>query len=190
MKPFLLDVLRTGFDVVRLVTATERVLETFKIGYSSRANGSPNESISLTSRRGAKEPLYDGSESQFDPVTNRKLYEEREFSEFNKEFLGTIFHDIYLAMPFQIGRMRINLLPPRTSLCAHKDSAPRAHVALITNPYCFISDGNGITTYVPADGNTYLFDTTKTHFAVNASGKKRYHLTISVADAAWTCDGP
>jgi aspartyl/asparaginyl beta-hydroxylase (cupin superfamily) len=78
--------------------------------------------------------------------------------------------------------MRLNLLPSVTVFDMHRDSAPRAHIALTTNPDCFLASGDGQAHHVPADGNLYVFDTTLPHTAFNASREDRMHITISLAD--------
>ena len=85
-------------------------------------------------------------------------------------------------MPFRIGRMRLNLLPPLTVFSMHRDSAPRAHIALTTNPDCFLTSGDGQAHHVPADGNVHVFDTTLPHTAFNSSHEDRIHLTMALAD--------
>src|SRR5690606_14930882 len=101
------------------------------------------------------------------PETNQKLFLERDFSIFNPDFMDTRFYDVYQRMPFKVGRMRLNLLPPLTVFTMHRDSAPRAHIALTTNPDCFLTSGDGQTHHIPADGNVHIFDTQLPHTAFN-----------------------
>lgn len=147
-----------------------------------RADGSTLRSVSLTHRPGAVDPIYDGNNTQYNPTTNEKLFLEKDFTEFNKEFKDTVFYDVWRSMPFRIGRMRLNLLPPLTVFSMHRDSAPRAHIALVTNPECFLTSGDAQTHHVPADGNVHLFDTTLPHTAYNSSREDRIHLTMALAD--------
>lgn len=78
--------------------------------------------------------------------------------------------------------MRINLLPELTVFSMHRDSAPRAHMAIVTNPSCFLVSGDASVHHVPADGKMHIFDTTTPHTAFNASREARFHLTIALAD--------
>lgn len=174
--------LETGFDVDEMRDAYHRLLGEHAIESASRAEGSTLRSISLTHRPHAVNPLYDGNNTQFNPETNEKLFYESEFSEFNEDFKDTIFYSIYRQMPFRIGRMRLMLLSPLSIYAIHRDSAPRAHIAITTNPACFLMSGSGETSHVPTDGNVHIFDTTSPHTAFNASLENRVHLTMSMAD--------
>lgn len=181
---FLLDTLIMDYDPERLLADYHRIVGRAAIRASARADGSTLRSVSLTHRVKAAEPEYDGNNTQFGE-NNRKLFWERDFTVFNEEFKDTGFYDIYQQMPFRIGRMRLNLLPPLTVFAQHLDSAPRAHVALQTNDACYLIGGpagEAEAHHVPADGNVYVFDTTLPHTAFNASRQDRMHLTMSLAD--------
>lgn len=179
---FLLDVLDLGVDVDELVACYRAILAKNSILETPRADGSTLRSISLTHRPGAIQPMYDGNNTQYDPANNQKLFLERDFSIFNDELKSTPFHDVYRSMPFTVGRMRLNLLPPKVVFPMHRDSAPRAHIALLTNPDCFLTSQTPEIHHIPADGNVYIFDTTLPHTAFNASQQGRIHLTMSLAD--------
>lgn len=178
---FLLMRLDTGFDIVQLHEDFRRIMALHSARATPRADGTTHRSLSLTHRPGVADPLYDGSNSQYDPDTNQRLFEEGDFTEFNPEFRNTIFYDIYRAMPSQIGRMRLNLIPPLTVFTMHQDSAIRAHVAVKTNPDCLLISRDGQAHHVPVDGNAYIFDTKQPHTAFNASREERVHLTIALA---------
>lgn len=178
---FLLHIIKTGFNMEDLVRDCQALVSRYSIRSTPRADGSTLRSISLTHRPNAEEPVYDGNNTQFDPKTNARLFEERDFSIFNNEMKHTVFYEIYKSMPFKVGRMRLNLLTPLTVFAMHRDSAPRAHIAIVTNPYCFLACGSGEGYHIPADGNVYVFDTTAPHTAYNASNIDRFHLTMSLA---------
>jgi hypothetical protein len=179
---FLLDVLGLQIDTEGLVESYHSILARNGILETPRADGSTLRSVSLTHRPGAVQPMYDGNNTQYDPSDDRKLFLERDFSVFNEELKDTAFYDIYRRMPFRVGRMRLNLLPPKVVFPMHRDSAPRAHVALITNPDCFLVAETPEIHHVPNDGNIYIFDTTLPHTAFNASQEARVHLTMSLSD--------
>jgi hypothetical protein len=181
-RRFLVAVIPADFNPGRLLYEYNSIVSKNAVRHSPRADGSTLRSISLTHRPGAKEPLYDGNNTQYNPATNEKLFLEGDFSVFNREFEGTVFHEIYQRMPFRIGRMRFNQLPPLTVFTMHQDSAPRAHIVLSTNPNCFLMSGDGQAHNVPADGNVHVFDTTMPHTAFNASQENRVHLTMSLVD--------
>lgn len=179
---FLLDILEFRVDVDELVESYHDILARSSILETPRADGSTLRSISLTHRPNAMDPMHDGNNTQYNPTDNSKLFLERDFSVFNEELIDTPFYDIYRSMPFRVGRMRLNLLPSKVVFPMHRDSAPRAHIALITNPDCFLVSQTPEIHHVPADGNVHVFDTMLSHTAFNASQEDRIHLTMSLAD--------
>ncbi len=134
--------------------------------------------LCLTSRPGASVPLrdgvgwYDGSET--------------DFSIFNEAFRGTIFEEFYENVPYRLGRVRLMMMPPRTSYSYHADKEPRLHVAIETNPnaYLLVDDDSGHRSWkikVPANGGTYWVDTRRTHTAINTDAAlERIHLVANV----------
>ena len=134
--------------------------------------------ISVTARPGALEPLIDGigwlpegaSESDYSIVT--------------EPFIGTEFERILGSLPFAYGRTRLMRLRPKTCLSVHADPSPRYHLALITNPGCYIigvSGDKGNFHHIPADGKLYEMDAHRTHTALNSGGEDRIHLVICPA---------
>lgn len=84
------------------------------------------------------------------------------------------------------GRVRIMRLMPKTGLSYHFDTEKRIHLAITTNPGCFIfsksDEGSEFQTqgyHIPADGNFYMVDTTMPHFVYNAGRTERVHLVIN-----------
>jgi Aspartyl/Asparaginyl beta-hydroxylase len=179
---FLSHVISADFDPAHLLEEYRSITSRSAVRHTLRPDGSTLRSVSLTHRPGALEPIYDGNNTQFNPETQEKFFWERDFSVFNEAFMDTAFYDVYQRMPFRVGRMRLHLLPPLTVFTMHKDSAPRAHVVLDTNPNCFLMSGDGQTHHVPADGNVHVYDTTLPHTAFNASREDRVHLIMSLAD--------
>jgi hypothetical protein len=169
-------------DPDELAGAYDEVVRRLALREAARERGSKIVALSLTSRPGAGEPLYDGNTPQFDPETHRRVFHERDFTQFNSEFAGTIFEDIYNKLGFRAGRMRLQLLPPLTVFPMHRDSAPRAHMAVRTDSRCFLTSGKGESHHVPADGRLYVFNTRDEHTAYNAGDLHRVHLTVALAD--------
>ncbi|MFF1308110.1 aspartyl/asparaginyl beta-hydroxylase domain-containing protein [Streptomyces sp. NPDC058307] len=168
------------FDVSALVEAYRWVATRAEPGVAQRGQDELR-SISLTHRPEAVEPFYDGNQSQFDENGN-KVYHEAEFSIFNSYFRDTYFHDIYQQAPFQIGRMRLMVLPPLTIYRMHVDATKRTHLAIITNPDSRLTLRSGETFHVPADGFLYTVNTKRMHTAYNSGLQERVHLTMSMAD--------
>jgi Aspartyl/Asparaginyl beta-hydroxylase len=179
MAQFVYRMNRPCFDIDELRHAYETVRTMVPPGVSARGQDSMS-SISLTHRLGATDPCYDGNQSQFG-VDNRKAYEEHEFSVFNEMFKSTYFWDIYSALPFPVGRMRLMILTPAKIYQMHRDATNRAHLAIITNDYCRLVNEDGETFHVPADGYLYIAETRQGHTAFNAGTSERVHLAISMA---------
>ena len=190
---FLLATVKLDVDVERMRHDYKQVVARAAIRATAREGRSVLRSVSLTHRPDAVEPYYDGNNTQYNPHTNEKLFKEADFTEFNEDFKDTVFYDIYQAAPFTIGRMRLNLLPPATVFDMHRDSAPRAQMAINTNTNCYIiggSDGEAQAHHIPADGNIHIFDTTRPHTAFNASAEDRHHLIMSLVDEEYFLDYP
>lgn len=135
--------------------------------------------ISVTARRGAAEPIYDAVGWIPDGVA------EAEYSEITEPFLGTPFERFLKDLPFAYGRTRLMRMRPKSCLSVHADPTRRYHMALITNPGCYIvgvSGEKGSFHKVPADGRLYEMDAHRTHTAMNSGKHDRIHLVICPAD--------
>ncbi len=131
--------------------------------------------ISVTSRRGAEQPLHD--HIGWLPEGLR----ERDFTVINPEFRGTVIEALLERLPFAFGRTRLMRMPKKSCLSIHWDTSLRYHYAVITNPACYLIhlDGEiGRFHHVPADGYLYEMDARLTHTAINASRHARIHLVI------------
>ena len=131
--------------------------------------------ISVTSRRGAEQPLKDCVGWLPEGV------KERDFRVINPEFRGTAIEDLLGKLPFDFGRARLMRMPKKSCLSIHWDASPRYHYAIVTNPACYLvfMEGDiGHFRQVPADGYLYEMDARLTHTAINASREPRYHLVI------------
>ncbi len=170
-----------GVDIAALQQACRELLAKHPIRAKNKGIGEVLRAVSLTHRPAARDPFYDGNNIQT-LSDGQRVYSELEFTEFNQELRQTALEDLYRALPFTPGRMRVMLLPPLTVYKMHTDQAPRAHFAIDTNPDCFLLSGTGETHHVRADGLCHVFDTTGLHTAVNASEQPRLHLVIALAD--------
>ena len=65
-------------------------------------------------------------------------------------------------------RTRIMKISPKTCYSYHADKSPRIHLAVITNPHCFLAVDKELF-HIPANGNPYLVDTRKPHTALNCT---------------------
>ena len=66
-------------------------------------------------------------------------------------------------------------LSPMTCYSIHKDSTPRIHIPMITNPECYFVFKAGIIQHMPA-GAVYWTNTVNLHTFMNCSDKPRLHL--------------
>ena len=109
--------------------------------------------------------------------------EESSYSEFIPDYNNTYFKEVYdlLSSKYKLGRMRILLKEPRSTLSWHRDPEPRLHVPIITNPGCqMVIDS--VAKHLPADGSVWITNNTKYHNAFNGGEENRVHLVACVLD--------
>ena len=108
---------------------------------------------------------------------------EEEYSEFVKEYENTYFKEVYdkLSLKYKLGRVRILLKQPRSTLSWHRDPEPRLHIPIITNPGCIMVIDN-VAQHMPADGSVWITNNTKYHNAFNGGEENRIHLVACVLD--------
>ena len=178
------------FDVKRLQESLKQVL---KIKKYDDANGVKNfaaiclnqipgipESTQGNYTRGVywTKPDHSGNESVRDEALDETL-----FTEFVKDFEHTYFKEVYekLSSKFKLGRVRILLKAPRTTLSWHRDPEPRLHIPIITNPGCIMVIEN-VAKHLPADGSVYITNNLKYHNAFNGGEENRVHLVACLPD--------
>ena len=112
-----------------------------------------------------------------------KPIEESEYTELVSEFKGTYFEEVYntLKKHFKLGRVRILLKEPRSTLSWHRDPEPRLHIPIITNPGSIMVIDN-VAKHMPADGSVWITNNTKYHNAFNGGEENRVHLVACVLD--------
>jgi hypothetical protein len=80
-----------------------------------------------------------------------------------------------------IGQARLLKLQSGESYTAHTDPDDRIHLPIITNEYSFLVDiTNNHLYHLPANGNLWYMDTSRTHVAANWGPRPRIHLNIRV----------
>ena len=107
---------------------------------------------------------------------------EADFTELNEPFRGTAVEELLDSIPWQLGRVRLMILPPKTCYSFHFDTTTRLHYAITTNPDCFLVERQQERAnlfHVPADGWVYRMDTRLVHNAMNCSNKPRLHLVAA-----------
>ena len=93
-----------------------------------------------------------------------KQINETKYTEFVKDLEDTYFKEVYdiLSKKFKLGRVRILLKEPRSTLSWHRDPEPRLHIPIITNPGCIMVIEE-IAKHLPADGSAWVTNNIKYH---------------------------
>ena len=178
------------FDISKLQKALTQVLKIKDYGAPSgitnfaaiclnQIPGNP-ESIQGNNARGVywTKPDSSGKETIRDKILDESLY-----SEFVKDFEHTYFREVYdiLSKKFKLGRVRILLKEPRSTLSWHRDPEPRLHIPIITNPGCMMVIEN-VAKHLPANGSVYITNNVKYHNAFNGGEENRVHLVACLTD--------
>ena len=178
------------FDIVKLQEAYMQIIQTKKFddggGIShfgaiclTRKPGDP-ESVKGHKARGIywTKPDKSGKEVSRDVNIN-----EAEYSEFIPDYENTYFKEVFdtLSSKYKLGRVRILLKEPRSTLSWHRDPEPRLHIPIITNPGCLMVIDN-VAKHMPADGSVWITNNTKYHNAFNGGEENRIHLVACVLD--------
>ena len=108
---------------------------------------------------------------------------ESEYSELIPEYKNTYFSEVLKALSskYKLGRVRILLKEPRSTLSWHRDPEPRLHIPIITNPGCLMVIDN-VAKHLPADGSVWITNNTKYHNAFNGGEEDRIHLVACALD--------
>ena len=178
------------FDIFKLQKALLEVLKIKDYGAPSgitnfaaiclnQIPGKP-ESTEGNNARGIywTKPDHSGKEATRDKALDESLY-----TEFVNDFEHTYFKEVYekLSSKFKLGRVRILLKEPRSTLSWHRDPEPRLHIPIITNPGCVMVIEN-VAKHLPADGSVYITNNVKYHNAFNGGEENRVHLVACLTD--------
>ena len=111
------------------------------------------------------------------------LLDESAYSEFIADYKKTYFKEVFdvLSSKYKLGRVRILLKEPRSTLSWHRDPEPRLHIPIITNPGSIMVIDN-VAKHMPADGSVWITNNTKYHNAFNGGEQDRIHLVACVLD--------
>ena len=109
--------------------------------------------------------------------------DESKYTELLPEFKGTYFEEIFntLRNRFKLGRVRILLKEPRSTLSWHRDPEPRLHIPIITNKGCRMVIEE-VSKHMPADGTVTITNNTKYHNFFNGGEQNRIHLVACVLE--------
>ena len=178
------------FDIQKLRKDLEVILE--KKGFFSPKgvsnfgaiplNQIPNDKNSIRGNnvRGVYWTIADESGKE---VTRDVPIDESKYTEIVPEFKNTYFNEVYSALKkkFKLGRVRLLLKEPRSTLSWHKDPEPRLHIPIITNLGCSMVIEN-VAKHLPADGHVTITNNTKYHNFFNGGEQDRIHLVACVLE--------
>ena len=179
-----------SFDISELRNACDEVL---KIKGFDTSLGIPHfAGISLNQIPGKPESItgnyirgvfWTRPDSSGNEVQRDEMIDESKYSEFVEEFKNTYFKEVYddLSKRYKLGRVRLLLKEPRSTLSWHRDPEPRLHIPIYTNPGCLMVIDK-IAHHMPADGSVWVTNNLKYHNAFNGGEENRVHLVACVLD--------
>lgn len=177
------------FDISKLRNDLEKVLEIKKFKSPGVThfgaipiNRIPNDESSVEGNnvRGRYWTIADETGKE---VSRDIDIDESKYTELVPEFENTYFKEVYetLKSKFKLGRVRLLLKEPRSTLSWHKDPEPRLHIPIITNKGCMMVIEN-VAKHMPADGSVTITNNTKFHNFFNGGEQNRIHLVACVLE--------
>ena len=109
--------------------------------------------------------------------------DESKYTQLVPEFNNTYFSEVYkvLSKRFKLGRVRLLLKEPRSTLSWHKDPECRLHIPIVTNAGCSMVIEN-VAKHLPADGSVWITNNTKYHNFFNGGEQNRIHLVACILE--------
>jgi len=177
------------FDIEKLRIDLEKVLKNkeFKSPGVTHfgaipINQIPNNTESITGNniRGQYWTIPDESGKE---VSRDVPIDESKYNQIVPELKNTYFNEVYdiLSKQFKLGRVRLLLKEPRSTLSWHKDPEPRLHIPIITNLGCSMVIEN-VAKHLPADGRVTITNNTKYHNFFNGGEQARIHMVACVLE--------
>ena len=178
------------FDIVKLREALNQVLS--KKMYDDACGTKFTAAIHLNQIPGNPDSIRDENvkgiywtrpDSSGKEYVRAKKINESAYTEFVKSLEHTYFKEVYdtLSKKFKLGRVRILLKEPRSTLSWHRDPELRLHIPIITNPGCLMVIEN-VAKHLPADGSAWITNNIKYHNAFNGGEENRVHLVACLTD--------
>ena len=179
-----------NFDIAKLRKDLDKILKSKKFNSPGVThfgaipiNQIPNDrsSISGNNIRGKYWTIADESGKE---VARDIDIDESKYTQLVPEFEKTYFKEVYetLKKKFKLGRVRLLLKEPRSTLSWHKDPECRLHVPIITNKGCSMVIEN-VAKHLPADGKVWITNNTKYHNFFNGGEQARIHLVACVLES-------
>ena len=178
------------FDILKLRDALDQIL---KIKGFDTSLGIPHfAAIPLTQIPGdpdsvkgnkARGVYWTKPDSSGQEVSRDVKIDESQYTEFIKDFEHTYFKEVFdeLRKHYKLGRVRLLLKEPRSTLSWHRDPEPRLHIPIHTNPGCLMVIDKAAQ-HMPADGGVWITNNVKYHNAFNGGEENRVHLVACVLD--------
>ena len=178
-----------SFDINRLRKDLEKILKNKKFNSPGVThfgaiplNQIPNDrnSIKGNNIRGKYWTIADESGKE---VSRDIDINEKQYTQLVPDFENTYFKEVYkiLSKKFKLGRVRLLLKEPRSTLSWHKDPEPRLHIPIVTNLGCSMVIEN-VAKHLPADGSVTITNNTKYHNFFNGGEQARIHLVACVLE--------
>ena len=178
------------FDINKLRSACDQVLKIkgfdTSLGIPHFAaiplNQIPNDPDSVKGHK-ARGVYWTKPDSSGKEVSRDVNIDESEYSEFINDYKNTYFEEVYaeLKKRYKLGRVRLLLKEPRSTLSWHRDPEPRLHIPIYTNPGCIMVIDK-VAHHMPADGSVWVTNNIKYHNAFNGGEENRVHLVACVLD--------
>jgi len=179
-----------NFDISKLRTDLDKILERKKFNSPGvthfgaiSLNQIPNDDNSIKGNhiRGKYWTIADETGKE---VSRDIEIDESKYTQLIPEFRNTYFNEVYevLSKKFKLGRVRLLLKEPRSTLSWHKDPECRLHVPIITNKGCSMVIEN-VAKHLPADGSVWITNNTKYHNFFNGGEQPRIHLVACVLES-------
>ena len=177
------------FDISKLRSDLDSILENKKFNSPGvthfgaiSLNQIPNDESSIKGNniRGKYWTIADETGKE---VSRDIDIDESKYTQLVAEFNNTYFGEVYevLSKRFKLGRVRLLLKEPRSTLSWHKDPECRLHVPIVTNAGCSMVIEN-VAKHLPADGSVWITNNTKYHNFFNGGEQARVHLVACVLD--------
>ena len=179
-----------NFDITRLKNDLDKILKNKKFKSPGvthfgaiSVNQIPNDinSINGNNIRGKYWTIADETGKE---VARDVDIDETKYTQLVPEFEKTYFKEVFetLSKRFKLGRVRLLLKEPRSTLSWHKDPECRLHIPIITNKGCSMVIEN-VAKHLPADGNVWITNNTKYHNFFNGGEQARIHLVACVLES-------
>ena len=184
------EVPELNFDIARLRKDLDKILKNKKFKSPGvthfgaiSLNQIPNDENSIKGNnvRGKYWTIADDTGKE---VSRDIDIDESKYTQLVPEFEKTYFKEVYemLEKRFKLGRVRLLLKEPRSTLSWHKDPECRLHVPIITNKGCSMVIEN-VAKHLPADGKVWITNNTKYHNFFNGGEQARIHLVACVLES-------